>query len=238
MQKKLTPLDNRNPVFPSPEKALKEPAGLLAIGGNLTTTTLLSAYRQGIFPWYEHGQPILWWSPDPRAVIYPEQIHISRSLKKSIKRSNYQVRTNTAFSSVIELCAALRSNSLRGTWITHEIKNAYNALHREGHAHSVEIWQNNILVGGLYGVLIGRVFCGESMFSLIKDTSKMALVTLAEMMCRQGGASLIDCQISNDHLCSMGATSIPRAAFLDQLQELKDKPFDGNFWHTCHVGLN
>ena len=141
MQKKLTPLDNRNPVFPSPEKALKEPAGLLAIGGNLTTTTLLSAYRQGIFPWYEHGQPILWWSPDPRAVIYPEQIHISRSLKKSIKRSNYQVRTNTAFSSVIELCAALRSNSLRGTWITHEIKNAYNALHREGHAHSVEIWQ-------------------------------------------------------------------------------------------------
>tara|TARA_R110002073_G_scaffold299261_1_gene466179 strand:- start:376 stop:732 length:357 start_codon:yes stop_codon:yes gene_type:complete len=118
------------------------------------------------------------------------------------------------------------------------MKHAYNTLHREGHAHSIEIWQNNILVGGLYGVLIGRVFCGESMFSLIKDTSKMALVTLAEMMCRQGGASLIDCQISNDHLCSMGATSIPRAAFLDQLQVLKDKPFDGNFWHTCHVGLN
>ena len=238
MQKKLTPLDNRNPVFPSPEKALKEPAGLLAIGGNLTTTTLLSAYRQGIFPWYEHGQPILWWSPDPRAVIYPEQIHISRSLKKSIKRSNYQVRTNTAFSSVIELCAALRSNSLSGTWITHEMKRAYNALHREGFAHSVEIWQDNILVGGLYGVLIGHVFCGESMFSLVKDASKIALVILAEIMCRQGEPCLIDCQISNDHLLSMGATTIPRAVFLDQLQELKDKPFDGGFRHNSPTGLN
>ncbi|WP_297186787.1 leucyl/phenylalanyl-tRNA--protein transferase [uncultured Porticoccus sp.] len=238
MQEKLTLLDHNNPLFPNPEKALKEPAGLLAIGGNLTTATLLSAYRQGIFPWYEHGQPILWWSPDPRAVIYPEQIHISRSLKKSIKRSDCQVRTNTAFSSVIELCSALRSNSLSGTWITHEMKRAYIALHREGHAHSVEIWQDNTLVGGLYGVLIGRVFCGESMFSLVKDTSKMALVTLAEIMCQQGEPCLIDCQISNDHLLSMGATTIPRAAFLDQLQALKDEPFDGNFGHNSPVGLN
>lgn len=238
MHGNLTLLDDNNPIFPNPEKALREPAGLLAIGGNLTTTTLLSAYRQGIFPWYEYGQPILWWCPDPRTVIYPEQVHISRSLKKSIKRSGCEIRIDTAFSSVIELCSALRSNSLGGTWITQDMKRAYLALHREGHAHSVEIWQGNTLVGGLYGVLIGHIFCGESMFSLVRDASKMALVRLAEIMSHQGEPSLIDCQISNDHLLSMGATTIPRAAFLDQLQALKDKPFDGNFRYNSPAGLN
>ncbi|WP_438952415.1 leucyl/phenylalanyl-tRNA--protein transferase [Porticoccus sp.] len=238
MHEKPTFLNQNDPVFPHPENALKEPEGLLAIGGNLKSDTLLSAYRQGIFPWYEHGQPILWWSPDPRAIIYPEQMHISRSLKKSLKRSDCEVRINTAFSSVIELCAALRSNSLSGTWITHEMKHAYNALHREGHAHSVEIWQDRVLVGGLYGVLVGRVFCGESMFSLVRDASKIALVTLAEIMSRQGGRCLIDCQVSNNHLLSMGAVTIPRADFLGKLTALKDKPFEWNFEHKPCVGLN
>ncbi|TNE77914.1 MAG: leucyl/phenylalanyl-tRNA--protein transferase [Gammaproteobacteria bacterium] len=224
----LTLLDDINPAFPHPDNAMREPDGLLAVGGNLSTSTLLSAYRQGIFPWYESGQPLLWWSPDPRAVLFPEQIRISRSLRKSWRRSQWSIRIDSDFSQVVKNCAAPRSGELGGTWITPQMQQAYLALHRAGHAHSVEVWDSDQLVGGLYGVLVGNLFCGESMFSFAADASKVALVVLAGMLQQYSQDSLIDCQISNDHLVSMGSTNIPRREFLARLVSLRDKPFNWN----------
>lgn len=222
----LTQLDYVNPEFPDPEQALRDPDGLLAVGGNLSISTLLSAYHQGIFPWYENGQPVLWWSPDPRAVLFPEKVRISRSLRKTWRRNNWQIRIDSDFQQVIENCAAPHSKSRGGTWITPEMLQAYLALHLSGHAHSVEVWDNNHLIGGLYGVSVGNLFCGESMFSFAPDASKIALVTLAGIMRQRSGDSLIDCQISNDHLLSMGATNIPRREFLARLADLRDNVFD------------
>ena len=219
----ITVLDIDSPVFPSQNQALDYPDGLLAVGGNLHPNTLLSAYHQGIFPWYEDDQPLLWWSPAQRAVIYPYDIKISRSLRKTMRRMDWEVRLDSAFLSVVEHCAAPRRKGNEETWITSDMMSAYYQLHQMGHAHSVEIWRDNALVGGLYGVLVGAVFCGESMFSLEKDASKIALVQLAMMMKQLANNSLIDCQLSNDHLLSMGAVTISRDKFLASLHELSDQ---------------
>lgn len=202
--------------FPSPENALDDPAGLLAIGGGLSSKRLLNAYRNGIFPWYEEGQPVLWWSPDPRAVIYTNKLKISRSLKKTLRNKPFKVTLNQDFEAVITACAEPRQKS-SGTWITPQMHDAFITLHKEGFAHSVEVWnEENKLVGGLYGVLLNRVFSGESMFSRERDMSKVALVHLAEWLNAQQ-IHVIDCQIPNSHLTSLGAELIPRKEFLELL---------------------
>jgi len=213
--------------FPDPETALIDPNGLLAYRGNLKPATLLAAYQQGIFPWYEENQPILWWSPNPRAIIYPNDIKISRSLKKAIRICPWEIRINTQFRSVIRNCAELRRNHPDGTWINNNMQSSYIDLHLAGFAHSLEVWQENNLVGGLYGILVGNVFCGESMFSLKPNASKIALVQLAFLMKNLTKNGFIDCQIQNDHLISMGSVNIPRKEFLSKLKTLKDEP---DFW--------
>lgn len=207
--------------FPPIEQALTDPNGLLAVGGDLNPARLLSAYRQGIFPWFSEGQPLLWWSPDPRGVLFSDEIKISRSLKKSLRNKNFQITWNTAFAQVIQACSSPRSYTDR-TWITHAIQQAYGELHKLGHAHSVEVWLDQDLVGGLYGVSIGRLFCGESMFSLVPDSSKVALVSLAQRL-RDCGFPLIDCQLPNPHLERMGAKPIPRSEFKILLNSLIDQ---------------
>lgn len=209
--------------FPPLEAA--SPEGLLAVGGDLSSDRLLSAYRRGIFPWFSQGQPILWWSPDPRAVLYPAAIRVSRSLRRSLRKSEFSVTTDRVFSKVIARCARNRKDQ-DGTWITQEMQDAYIALHRLGFAHSVETWQAGELVGGLYGVSIGKAFFGESMFSRVSDASKTALVGLAKVL-TQSGYHFIDCQIRSAHLDSLGAQSISRADFAQALQDavaIDEKP--------------
>lgn len=227
-------LDNDHPIFPDPETALEDPNGLLAVGGNLSQSTLLDAYRQGIFPWYEDGQPLLWWSPNPRTVIFPESLHISRSLKKTLRTKPWDIRLNTSFEQVMAHCASPRSGQ-PGTWITKEMNMAYIALHQSGYAHSLEVWLDNTLVGGLYGVLIGGVFCGESMFSLQRDASKIALVQLGMLLRQYTQMGMIDCQVANDHLQSMGAIEISRDEFISKLIQLRDVyPFWPDEW-LCKI---
>ncbi|HET6724596.1 MAG TPA: leucyl/phenylalanyl-tRNA--protein transferase [Gammaproteobacteria bacterium] len=206
-------IDAREPpdAFPSVECALVEPNGLLAAGGDLSVARLLAAYRRGIFPWYEAGQPILWWSPDPRLVLFPDELHISRSLQKTLRRGVFNVTFDAAFGEVITACSQPRQGQC-GTWLTPEMMRAYVRLHREGHAQSIEAWREGRLAGGLYGVRIGRVFFGESMFSRESDASKVALVHL----CRRG-YDLIDCQIASSHLRRLGARPMPRREFLARL---------------------
>ncbi len=199
--------------FPPVETALRDPDGLLAAGGDLSPARLLRAYRRGIFPWYEEGQPILWWSPDPRAVIFPECLRISRSLRKTLRNKPYRVTFDTAFDAVVAACAEPRRGAT-GTWITQEMRAAYGALHAQGHAHSVEVWDaEGRLVGGLYGILLPRVFSGESMFSRRSDMSKVALVYLAQWLIERD-VPLIDCQLPNPHLMRLGAETMPRARFV------------------------
>ena len=213
----LDPFDPEQP-FPPVDEALRDPDGLLAAGGDLSIPRLLNAYRNGIFPWYEDGQPILWWSPDPRAVLYPTDIRISRSLRKALRNRPYRVRFDTLFHEVMMACAAPRPDQ-DGTWITTEMMAAYEALHRAGHAHSVEIVApDGTLVGGLYGVAIGAAFFGESMFSRVRDGSKLALVWLARHL-HQWGYGVIDCQQATPHMISMGARCIPRADFIALLED-------------------
>lgn len=200
-----------NEDFPDVALALQEPNGLLAIGGDLSAQRLLSAYRQGIFPWYSEGQPILWWSPDPRATLFPDKIVISRSLSKTLKKRPFTLTLDTAFSQVITECAKPRKDG-QGTWITQEMQDAYIRLHAEGHAHSVECWQDDQLVGGLYGVAMGRVFFGESMFSSVTDASKVAFVHLVAHL-RKWNFVLIDCQVESAHVSSLGAKAMPRKTF-------------------------
>lgn len=203
--------------FPAPEQALDSPNGLLAAGGHLDTTRLLAAYRSGIFPWYEEGQPLLWWSPDPRAILKPENIKISRSLRKRLKRSEYEVCIDRDFPSVIDACAAPRLYADE-TWITDDMMDAYCDLHDLGHAHSIECYLDGQLVGGLYGVCVQNLFCGESMFHTHTDASKVAFVHLARFM-QERGSPMIDCQLENSHLMSLGCELIPRSAYLQQLQQ-------------------
>jgi len=203
--------------FPAVELALTEPNGLLAIGGDLSVERLVAAYRRGIFPWYSDEQPILWWSPNPRAVLFPEQLKISRSLRKSIRNKGFEVRFDTAFAQVIAECAAPRSDDA-GTWITDEMREAYIRLYQQGIAHSIECWQGNQLVGGLYGLALGKIFFGESMFSRVTDTSKVAFAFLARYL-RSKSFPLIDCQVASEHLTTLGARNIPRTQFIHYLDE-------------------
>lgn len=205
-------IDDENLEFPATEQALSYPNGLLAVGGDLSASRLISAYRQGIFPWYEDPQPIMWWSPDPRSVLFPVELHVSRSLRKQMRNSDFRVTADTAFHRVVTSCAAPRS-TLSGTWITNAMGRAYMELHRRGHAHSIEVWDRRAqLVGGLYGVAMGTVFFGESMFSRTTNASKMALVATVQLLLARG-YQVIDCQVESDHLNSLGARNIPRHEF-------------------------
>lgn len=225
------PPDGAETGFPDAGLALTEPDGLLAAGGDLSPERLLTAYRNGIFPWYSDGQPILWWSPDPRTVLFPEQPKISRSLRKVLRQARFELSYDREFEQVINACAAPRKDEA-GTWITDAMKQAYTDLYRLGHAHSVECWQNNELVGGLYGVSIGRVFFGESMFSRVRDASKVAFINLARQL-ENWNFALVDCQVYSPHLASLGASSIPRAQFLQQLSELCPQAPASEAWQSC-----
>ncbi len=209
-------------AFPPVDRALREPDGLLAAGGDLSPQRLLAAYRRGIFPWYSRGQPILWWSPDPRAVLFPLQLKVSRSLAKSIRNRGYETRIDTAFREVIRACgsATLRPG---GTWLSPEMRAAYLRLHKLGYAHCVETWLGDRLVGGLYGVALGGVFFGESMFSIERDASKVALHRLCSELIAQG-MEMIDCQMATPHLISLGAELVPRAQFVELLSRCLGEP--------------
>ncbi|MGB4497805.1 MAG: leucyl/phenylalanyl-tRNA--protein transferase [Methylococcaceae bacterium] len=210
-------LDENNPLQPFPplKNALHEPNGLLAVGGCLSSERLLNAYRCGIFPWFSDNDPILWWSPNPRLVLFPEKLKISKRLAKTLRQNKFNLTTNHAFDLVIEKCAELRVN-VEGTWISDEIKKAYSKLHREGFAHSFEAWQNGELVGGLYGVALGNVFFGESMFHTISDASKVAFAYSISQL-KMLDYQLIDCQVHSNHLVSLGAEEISRAKFAELL---------------------
>lgn len=214
-------LDQETP-FPDPRRALAEPNGLLAAGGDLSPERLLLAYRSGIFPWFEPAQPILWWSPDPRAVLHPERFRPSRSLAKALRQGRFSFSINRAFPQVMAGCAGPR-RSQDGTWITGSMRSAYEELHRRGHAHSVETWQDGELVGGLYGLALGRIFFGESMFSRATDASKAALCHLVAFL-REHGYLLIDCQVPNQHTLSLGVELMPREDYLAQLDRYVDVP--------------
>ena len=216
----LVVLDQHNPQFPDPNRALDEPDGLLAAGGNLNSDSLLSAYYQGIFPWYSEGDPILWWSPQTRCVIEPSSLHISKSLKKSLRQQAFRVTFNYAFQEVIEACS--RKDTEEDSWIDQEMMDAYSKLHDQGHAHSVEIWRDDELIGGAYGVAMGAVFCGESMFSHATDASKIALVYLCKHLINMG-FKLLDCQLETDHLMRMGAKLLSRNEFLTHLHRHRDQ---------------
>ncbi len=215
----LTLLDpnQANQAFPPVTQALTEPDGLLAAGGCLSTQRIINAYTLGIFPWYSNDDPILWWSPDPRLVIFPEKLHLAKSLQKTLRKQVFQVTFDTAFTQVIKACAAPRSNE-SGTWLLPEMQQAYYRLHNEGYAHSVEAWYEGELVGGLYGIAIGQVFFGESMFHRQTDASKVAFVTLVQQL-SSWGYQLIDCQVHTQHLVSLGAEEITRASFSSLLQK-------------------
>lgn len=223
----LDATDPRAP-FPDPSLAEREPNGLLAIGGDLSVPRLLNAYRAGIFPWYSEGQPILWWSPDPRTVLYPERLRISRSLRKTLRKDRFQATVDQAFARVVGACAAPRRGD-PGTWITRSMMRAYERLAAAGAAHSVEIWEGGRLVGGLYGVALGRVFFGESMFSRATDASKAALVHLVDLL-MQAGYRLVDCQVYSEHLVSLGAEEVPRAEFGRCLAQWADEAPEGDPW--------
>lgn len=206
----------RKLAFPDPR--LASPEGLLAVGGDLSPQRLLLAYSLGIFPWYGSGEPLLWWSPDPRCVIFPEQVHVSRRLERTLRQDAFRITCNAAFEQVVATCAEIREQSGEGTWLVPEMQVAYRRLHILGYAHSVEAWQRGELVGGLYGVVIDRFFFGESMFHRVADASKVVLVKL----CRYLAAhrfELLDCQVPNPHLFRMGAVQMSRAAFLDRLYQ-------------------
>jgi leucyl/phenylalanyl-tRNA--protein transferase len=213
---------NQDIWFPPVESALESPNGLLAAGGDLAPGRLLAAYRKGIFPWFSENQPILWWSPDPRTVLLPSELKISRSLAKTLRNTTYSIRFDSDFDAIIEACAAPRKGQ-PGTWISGEMRSAYRRLHDLGHAHCVETWIDGRLAGGLYGVALGRAFFGESMFSRVRDASKLALAALTSHL-QLKNFGVIDCQVHTDHLASLGARSLPRRQFSELLEELIDFP--------------
>lgn len=207
------------PLFPPVSQALREPDGLLAIGGDLSASRLLAAYAHGIFPWYGDDEPILWWSPDPRCVFSTDTIHISRSLRKLMRHVPWTITFDRAFRRIMLDCAAPREGQQGGTWIVDDMVDAYCRLQRNGHAHSIEVWDGEALVGGLYGIAIGRIFCGESMFSAVSGGSKVAL-TCMRMLLQRWGFPLLDAQVGNPHLFHMGAINMSRSGFATQLQTL------------------
>ena len=219
--------DDDSAAFPPVSRALAEPDGLLAVGGTLSPRRLITAYEHGVFPWYAEGQPVLWWSPDPRAVLFPAELRVSRSLRKRVRNAGVETRLDTAFAAVIAHCAEPRASG-EGTWLTADMIAAYRELHALGLAHSVESWSEGVLVGGLYGVRLGRVFFGESMFSRTADASKIALVRLIDEA-RARGIVVIDCQISSPHLESLGSRSIPRTDFIALLAQ-HCRPHQAGSW--------
>jgi leucyl/phenylalanyl-tRNA--protein transferase len=219
-------------TFPPVARALREPNGLLAAGGDMSAQHLIEAYRQGIFPWFNPGEPILWWSPDPRMVLFPAELKVSRSLRKTLKKQNYEVRVDTDFCAVIRACAAPRE-AAGGTWISEEMVAAYTALHEKGLAHSVETWHDGELIGGLYGVALGRMFYGESMFSRATDASKIAFVHLVRQL-ERWGFGMIDCQMKTAHLATLGAREIPRSEFVQGLSQLIELSHQPGRWQFDH----
>jgi leucyl/phenylalanyl-tRNA--protein transferase len=215
------------PLFPPPELARED--GLLAVGGDLSIPRLLRAYRSGIFPWYSPGDPILWWSPNPRLVLFPDEFHISKRLARTIRQNIFEVTFDTAFKEVITNCAQVRTQSGEGTWIDESMQQAYCKLHEIGYGHSVECWQDGKLVGGLYGIAIGSIFFGESMFSLVSNSSKVAVTTLVEHL-KKKKFDLIDCQIGTPHLQSLGAREITGAEFNELLAKAVNKPSRQEHW--------
>jgi leucyl/phenylalanyl-tRNA---protein transferase len=208
--------------MPRPETALREPNGLLAAGGGLSVPRLVDAYRRGVFPWFSDGEPVLWWCPDPRLILPTDAVHVSRSLTRRLARRDYRVTIDAAFGDVMRACAEPRAGD-HGTWISPAMVAAYDALRRAGHAHSLEVWHGEALVGGVYGVAIGTAFFGESMFSRATDGSKIALVWLAAQLARWG-VPFIDCQVRSAHLVAMGAVEVPRSEFLRHLAPLVAAP--------------
>lgn len=221
---------DETPLFPDPELAQEEPNGLLAIGGDLSVPRLTEAYRSGIFPWFCEDEPILWWSPDPRCVFFLDHVHVSKSLKRELNKQRYQVTINKAFPQVTKACSEPRADQ-PDTWVLPEMQQAYFQLHRKGLAHSIEVWEQEELVGGMYGVSIGRFFFGESMFSRRPNTSKIALVYLAHFL-RQADFLMIDAQVGNPHLYRMGAQDIKRSEFLHLLKQEINWQQPPNLWQS------
>lgn len=216
--------------FPDPSQALDDPNGLLAIGGDLRPERIVMAYQKGIFPWFNPEDPILWWSPSPRTVFFPDELHVSRSLQKMIRQKIYRVTFDTNFLAVITACSQPRAYA-DGTWISQEIIAAYNELHKQGYAHSVEVWRDDELVGGLYGMALGKVFFGESMFSRASNASKVGFITLVEWL-KTKGFAMIDAQVANSHLFSLGAVEIPRAEFQQILLDFAQIPAELGPWNV------
>lgn len=240
MGQRIAELKKYSLWFPDVNKALREPDGLLAFGGDLSTERLLEAYRQGIFPWYEEGQPVLWWSPDPRAVLYPNRFHLSRSMKKLLAKRPFTITLNKDFEATIIGCAASRQHS-RGTWITSPMRRAYSLLHEQGFAHSVEAWLDGELVGGLYGIAMGKVFFGESMFSRRDNASKVAFAHLINYLISHG-YQMVDCQVQSAHMQSLGAELVDREIFCHQLKQWVTIPTSGDTlpaltWQTQELCL-
>lgn len=214
-------------IFPDPN--LAEPNGLLAFGGDLHPERVLLAYRMGIFPWYSEGQPVLWWAPDPRMVLFPMELHVGRSLRKRLRQAPYRLTADTAFDEVVARCATVPRPGQDGTWITQAVTESFRALHRQGHAHSFEAWDGERLVGGLYGLAIGRVFCGESMFADAADASKIAFAASVRQL-QRWGCPLIDCQVHTEHLERFGAREIERRAFLAELRKGREGTLPMGRW--------
>lgn len=223
----IQPLNKHTPDFPNPRLASDE--GLLAYGGDLSSPRLLMAYRKGIFPWYGQDEPILWWSPNPRLLLFPEKFKTRKSFKRLLRSGKFTVSFDTCFSEVIRYCATVYRQGQGGSWIVSEIEEAYIRLHEEGFAHSVEVYSEDKLVGGLYGVALGKAFFGESMFSLVSDASKVAFKALSDVLGSRG-YDFIDCQMKTDHMLGLGAEPVDRNIFLDALQKTVDKPIDFGSW--------
>jgi len=227
----ISPVSQRLYTFPDPKSASSE--GLLAYGGDLSPRRLLAAYSKGIFPWYSEGDPILWWSPDPRMLLYPNAFRTSKSFARTLRSGKFQVTFDTVFQEVIQYCSWVPRAGQSGTWLNQEMQEAYIALHDRGFAHSVEVWKGGTLVGGLYGIAMGKIFFGESMFSLLSDTSKVAFRALSDVLGAKG-YDFIDCQMKTEHLSRLGAVEVARDSYLCQLERSLMRPGDIGKWHDFH----
>ena len=225
----IAPLSPYSYTFPDPRYASDE--GLLAYGGDLSVPRLLTAYRKGIFPWYSEGDPILWWSPNPRLLLYPGDFIVRKSFRRVLRNKGFEVRFDRRFAEVIAHCARVPRKGQKGSWILPEIEEAYTRLHEEGFAHSIEVYSDDKLVGGLYGLAMGKAFFGESMFSLVSDASKVAFKALSDVLAERG-YDFIDCQMRTEHMVGLGAQTVPRERYLEELEEALQKPSDLGSWQT------